>query len=262
MKLQQEEQQQKPNKSTKKYDKVTKKIKKLLGATAQTFIPELCEALKQDWYPYLTEEQIRNDKKIRDSIRDKILEDWSNESMYHSEDSIWSNGVILRWVPKWLKNPSEKLTMETARDAKIKSKSQISEREKQKLEQIVEELPDSVIVQEEEPVPDEEFYGTLQELGVAPYGETGKSTRALTGDISEHAYKLFAALTNMSSPPNTSDNLLVDYIRPSREFRRGLMLEVDSHRRTAIHNALHYASVAIEDMIQIISEIDKQEEEK
>jgi hypothetical protein len=40
------------------------------------------------------------------------------------------------------------------------------------------------------------------------------------------------------------------------------MLEVGSDRRTAIHNALHYASVAIEDMIEIINEIDKQEEEK
>ena len=102
---------------------------------------------------------------------------------------------------------------------------------------------------------DETFYETMQELGVAPYGETGRSTMALTGDISEYAYKLFAALTNNDSPPNESDDLIVDYIKPSREFRKGLMLEVDSHRRTAIHNVLHYASVAIEAMIEIINDV-------
>ena len=79
----------------------------------------------------------------------------------------------------------------------------------------------------------------------------------MTGAISESAYKLFAVLTNNKSPPNDTDDLIVDYIKPSREFRRGLMLEVGEDRRIAIHNALHYASVAIEDMIEIIDEIDK-----
>ena len=142
------------------------------------------------------------------------------------------------FLPKWLKNPLMQTDnqiehLRRANEAKIAKRIAISEREKQKLEQVAEELPDNVIIPEEEPVPDEEFYGTLQELGVATYGETGKSTRALTGAISEHAYKLFATLTNDSSPPNSRSDLLVDYIRPSRDFRRGLMLEVDSHRRTA-----------------------------
>ena len=61
----------------------------------------------------------------------------------------------------------------------------------------------------------------MQSLGIAPYGETGKSTMELTGDISEHAYKLFEALTNNNSPPNESDDLPVDYIKPSRECRKG-----------------------------------------
>ena len=82
-------------KFTKRYDKVVKKIKKLLGATAQTFIPELCEALSQDWYPYLTKEQIQNDKKLRDSIRNKIFEDWSHESIYIRSDDNF--GVMQRY---------------------------------------------------------------------------------------------------------------------------------------------------------------------
>lgn len=118
--------------------------------------------------------------------------------------------------------------------------------------------PEPKPIKDKEEQTDEEFNQTMQGLGVAPYGETGKSTMELTGAISEHAYKLFAALTNNDSPPNESDDLLVDYIKRSREFRKGLMLEVDKDRRTAIHNALHYVSVAIDDMIEIINDIDKE----
>lgn len=248
------------NRPTKNYDFVSNKVRKLLSATAQTFIPELCEALKNDWFPTMPEKELQKNKGIRDAIRDKILNEWSNETIYsHSQDNIWSDRTIKIFFPKWLRNPSENLTMETAREAKINKKLLISEHEKKKIEQIAEELPQDVIVEEEEETPTGLTDETMHELGVAPYGETGRSTRDLTGDISLYAYKLFAALTNNNSPPNTSDDLLVDYIRPSREFRRGLMLEVGSNRRAAIHNALHYASVAIEDMIEIIDEIDRKE---
>lgn len=214
--------------------------------------------------PTISESEIQKNKLLRDYIREKILEDWSYESVYkRSEDNIWSDATINHFFPKWLRHPSEKYTMEAAREAKFRKKILISEHEKQKIDKIAEELPDSVIVPEEEEESEEEkqkFFETAQDLGVAEYGETGKSTRDLTGDISENAYKLFAALTNNKNPPNERSDLLVDYIRPSREFRRGLMLEVDHRRRVAIHNALHYVSVAVEDMIEIIDEIDKQEE--
>jgi hypothetical protein len=253
------------NKPTKKYDKVTTKIRKLLGATAQTFIPELCQALKDDWFPTMSEKDLQNNKGIRDAIRERIFEDWSSERGIYSQDNIWSDATINNWLPTWLRNPiQQESNKENLRKAteirKIQLKSSISEREKQKLDQIAEDLPDSVIVpdrEEETEDEKEQWNQTFQELGVAPYGETGKSTRQLTGAISESAYKLFAALTNNDTPPTKSSDLLVDYIRPTREFRRGLMLEVDPSRRAAIHNALHYASVAIEDMIEIIREIDK-----
>ena len=261
-KLQQQEEQYKPssNKSTKKYDKVTQKIRKLLGATAQTFIPELAQALKDDWFPTMPHEELQQNKGIRDAIRDKILNDWSYDSrLSYSKDNVWNDATINHFLPKWLKNPSEKYTMESAREAKIRKKILISEHEKKKIEQIAEDLPDTVIVPEEEESEEdkEKWNETMQELGVAEYGETGKSTRDLTGAISLHAYKLFAALTNIKNPPTSSDDLLVDYIRPSREFRKGLMLEVDARRRASIHNALHYVSVALEDMIETINEIDK-----
>lgn len=243
---------------TKNYDEVANKVRKLLSATAQTFIPELCNALKNDWFPTMPEKDLQQNKGIRDAMRDKIVNEWSNESVFsHSQDNIWKESTIKLYFPKWLRNPSEKLTMEAARNAKIKETSLISEREKKKIEQIAQDLPEEVIPEEEERKPNFLTDETMHELGVAPYAETGKSRNELTRDIVGPAYKLFAALTNNNSPPNEDDDLLVDYIRPSREFRRGLMLEVGSRERINIHNILHYVTVVAEDMIEIIDEIER-----
>src|SRR4249920_3754990 len=141
----------KKHSGTKRYDVVAKKIRKLLSATAQTFIPELCEALRLDWYPELSEEQIHNDKEARDSIRDKIFGDWSRDQGKHSEDNIWTDMTIRRNLTDWLRNPNSQTEsnlerLSRMRDEKMKRKSLISEREKQKLEDVANKLPDSVII--------------------------------------------------------------------------------------------------------------------
>jgi len=257
-------------KPTKKYDEVSNKIRKLLSATAQTFIPELAEALKDDWFPTMHHKDLQNNKGLRDEMRDKILNDWSSESPYsHAKDNIWNDRTILWFLPKWLKNPNKQGESATEHanlmnEAKIAKKIAISEREKQKLQQLVDELPDDVIVPDEgegneKAEKEQKFWETAQEIGVAEYGETGKSRRELVGDIMGNAYKLFAALTNNMSPPTPSSDILVDYIRPSREFRKGLMLETDRTKRVYLHNILHYVSVALEDMIEIIDEIEKKQ---
>lgn len=45
-----EDKRKRRNEILPKNDKVSKKIRKLLGVTAQTFIPELCQALKENWF--------------------------------------------------------------------------------------------------------------------------------------------------------------------------------------------------------------------
>lgn len=264
---QQQQKESKPDKPTPKYDKVSNKIRKLLSATAQTFIPDLCRALREDWYPTISEDEIHHNKSFREYIREKIFDDWSSEQGIYSKDNIWNNATIKVSLPDFLKNPAKQTEshlekLARMREEKLKKKFSLSQPQKDKVKQLAEELPDSVIVPEEEEEEPKNKWLTdevLHELGAAPYGETGRSTSALTGDISEHAYKLFAALTNNKNPPTSSDDLLVDYIRPSREFRHGLMLEVDHRRRVEIHNVLHYVSVALEDMIDIIKEIESEE---
>ena len=147
----------------------------------------------------MSHNELQNNKGIRDAIRNKILNEWSNETLFsHSQDNIWNDRTIQWFLPKWLKNPNKQGESATEHanlmnEAKIGKKIAISEREKKKLEQVAEELPDSVIVPDEDKEEEEKqkFWETVQELGVAEYGETGKSRRELVGDIMGNAYKLF-----------------------------------------------------------------------
>jgi hypothetical protein len=231
----------KPTTTKKTYEErlheIKLQIRKTVGELGYLFIPELCELLKEE-HPEFSNK----------SIQEQVIEDCSD---------IWERSSIYVYLPSWVHNQKQvqaaKKRWETKNADKVKNlKNVFKISEKIDLQE-----PTLPISTTKEDTKDEQFDQTLQELGVAPYGETGKSTMTLTSEISEHAYKLFAALTNNDSPPDESDDLIVDYIKPSREFRKGLMLEVDKDRRTEIHNALHYASVAIEDMIEIINDIDK-----
>ena len=42
-------------------------------------VPELCNALREDWYPSLTDEQIRDNKQALEKIKAKILKEQSEQ---------------------------------------------------------------------------------------------------------------------------------------------------------------------------------------
>jgi hypothetical protein len=229
----QEQEQQQKKKIKKTYDERSQEIRlemrRTIGKFGYIYIPELCELLKEQ-EPNLTNQE----------IKDRIESDWGD---------VWEISSIRQYFPSSLHDQirvkQAKKAWETKNARKLNS-----------VKTVFTEL-DNIVLSPAPPEIDEEFDVERHRLGLAEYGNTGKTVFELTGDISEHAYDLFAALTNIKSPPNPSDDLLVDYIRPSREFRKGLMLEVDESTRTEIHNALHYASVALKDMIEIIREIDE-----
>lgn len=233
---------QQESKTKKSYFELMNEFKTVSKKMAVVFVPQLANALKEenpDWDIYQLKSTLLNDC-VENGWNEQYIE---RVIRIHVPQLNEGNINHFRSVNSWKTKHANKLIAAS-----------------QKFTDDTKDIPlppePKETTTEEEEEEKEQFNQELQGLGLAPYGETGKSPHELTGDISEHAYKLFAALTNMKSPPNTSSDLLVEYIRPSREFRKGLMLEVDSRRRINIHNALHYASVAIEDMIEIIKEIE------
>jgi hypothetical protein len=225
--------QEQKKKLKKSYDERLHEIKlqmrKTVGELGYLFIPELCELLKEEHSEYTNQQ-----------IQQQVTDDCCD---------IWETSSIYKYLPSWIHNQKQveaaKKRWETKNADKLKNLRNVS-----KIFDKV-DLPEANIQQ---PDRGEELDQEMHELGLAKFGETKKSLRELKGRIYESADYIFKALTDKDSPPDESDDLMVDYIKPTREFRRSLILELDEGDRTLIYNKLHYASVAIEDMLNIIKE--------
>jgi hypothetical protein len=214
----------------KSYAQLLEEAKGIMSKTAAVYIPELCEALKSE-QPELSNTEIKQQIEL-------------------DLEGIWKPTTILTSLPSWIhdqkKVQASKLGWERQNTRKvIAAKKIIADLEKINLPEANIKQPDRT----------EEVDQEMHELGIAKFGDSDKSIRELKGRIYQSATDLFEALTDKETPPDESDDLIVDYIKPTREFRRSLILELDEGDRTLIHNKLHYASVAIEDMIKIISEV-------
>ena len=52
--------------------------------------------------------------------------------------------------------------------------------------------------------------------------------------------------------PHLVDDLVLDYLKPSREFRSGVFYEVDNNMRVSLYNVLTYVRDAIDDTLQLL----------
>ena len=103
---------------------------------------------------------------------------------------------------------------------------------------------------------DEKLEQELYKFGLGEFGTTGKSLRTLFGDITSSANSLFKALA-LDDIPRRDEDFIVNYIKPTREFRRSLALELNENQRTIIHKYLSYTIEMAEDMIEMIREVDE-----
>jgi len=69
--------------------------------------------------------------------------------------------------------------------------------------------------------------------------------------------ELIKALTNRKYTP--TQDVLFDLIRPTREFRKGLYLELNETERAYLWNYLGMVYYVIDDMIDIMDELEKNE---
>lgn len=223
-----QEQKQKV-KAKKTYAELLEEFSNTRKKIAVIYVPLLCEAMRDE-----------NPTMAFSEIKEKVVND--------AVDQGWNYGHITRCLPSWLieDDPHHKRQVkayETRNQNKLKTI-----REKFILN--TQEIPEPPAPKEREI--SEETDEQLTELGMARIGETGKTISALYGDITESAAALFKALTGKYYMPNEDEDLTTEYIKPTREFRRGLALDLDEKRKTTLHNWLHYTSAAIEDMIAIL----------
>lgn len=75
--------------------------------------------------------------------------------------------------------------------------------------------------------------------------------------INEHTARLCFNLSNIWHIPESTDDIEVDYIRKSREFRTMLVSELTPVSRKGIYTRLNYLSALVEETISFIENVDK-----
>jgi ParB/RepB/Spo0J family partition protein len=88
-------------------------------------------------------------------------------------------------------------------------------------------------------------------------GEKGIDIAKYEAAINKHTARLCFRLSNISKMPEPTDDVEVDYIRKSREFRKMFVSELDSMHRAGIHSRLNYLSGLIEEMMDEIEKVHK-----
>jgi hypothetical protein len=254
---------------TPNYDKVTHDVKKLLTATAATYIPELCDALRQDWFPRATDNTFARDenKPVRDEIRERILDDWSNQRNWL--DSPWGDDRIRLWFPDWLKHPNHveanKIGSAASVAARKYSQKLLSERSDfQNLSRNLPEIPKqlSQLQEEEEEEVSYESYKPYE----PPEPEMPTPQRVYEDTVT-YAEKLWSTLvtTNIHKPkkliPAQTSDPLIDFIKPSRKVwlrtLKGLSAEDSGHMQMC----LVWLNKLIQDRLQQAAELNKERTE-
>lgn len=241
----QETKQKKKLKKTRK--QVIEEFRSVLNKTKAVFVRELCEAIRDENPIWEGREDL--DDGAKDDIRQMVYSD--------CEELGLNKGTVTGYLSSWLQYDS---MIRGSIKGWEKRNAQALEKTKKNLElskQIsLPNPPEPKQIEEKyTPLDDEEHDKELHSLQMDKFGTTGKSIRELYGDITHYANGLFKTMTEKEMPYADNEDLIVDYIKPSREYWRSLMLEFDETKRTRTHNELSFLAELIEDRLQIINEV-------
>jgi hypothetical protein len=221
-------QQQQQKKLKKSYSALIEEIRSVMSKTAAVYIPELCTALAVE-DPHLS------NKEIKDRI-------------YLDLNGIWEESTIEKSFPSWIHNPGKVATAKKAWETKNAKKSSSVEKIITELNKV--DLPEPRLPEIRYEHEELDFEGGR----LATYGEKGKTISQLKGNITYHTARLFEALTESDHLPFDSEDLTVDYIKPTRQFRKSLVLELDEQGRKTVWNALGAVEAAIQDTLDILED--------
>lgn len=227
-----QQQEQKKKKLKKSYAELLEEFMSTKKRIAVVYIPLLCEALKDE----------NPDMKYTD-IKDKIV--------YDAEQQGWDKQYILRCLPSWLveDDPRHKLAV---KNWEKRHANQIKESYK-KFDLYTKQTP-------EPPEPKESYEHEDLDLEggrLAIYGEKGKLISQQKGDITYHTARLFEALTEIDHLPHKDEDLILDYVKPTRQYRKSLILELDEQSRKTVWNALGAVEAVIQDTLDLLEEEQK-----
>jgi hypothetical protein len=243
------------NRPTPHLDEVQKKINKLLRATAASYIPEACEALRKDWNPTMSDDRFRDpvNLALQKAYREKILRTLCVDIGYNPDEGVWRQWQFDQYWPSFLKNPrvQEAGNFEKSKQARsLRNFQKNAQEQTRSFDRIADKLPEPP----KEPEPDLIYPQAGMETWPSKYQKLGGSTKtSLTkmGDIRDACRELFTALTDKEYMPHMHEDLENDIIKPTREYRK-FVYELDEHEQAGLYNWLVCTQAAINDMLEII----------
>lgn len=246
------------NKPTPRLDKISSDFYKILSATAAKFIPDACKALIEDWK--VSSEALKNpaNKKLRDAMREKILDRFSKD---REPRAIWNDEGVKKYFPDEFRNPIAQEGTKYSAIENLKAAHKAVRKYQQKIvekstifDKLVKDLPEPP--KEEEP---EEITGGWS-MGPSKYQKLGEETKSpLTkmGDIRDGSRIFWNALTGEEKDnkymPHMGEGPIVDLIRKTREYRK-FVYELDDNEREGLHEWITFAVEAGNDMLKILEE--------
>lgn len=221
------------DKPTPHLDAVQNKVNKLLKATAASYIPEACEALRKDWNPTMPDAIFRQSENLalQKQYRQKILETFAVE--YNPTDGVWAEHYIQMYWPKWLTNPKQEEVaqkMQSAKEAKkVSNFIHFAQEQTKSLDKIAAKLPEPPKIEASEPVFVEQQEETETQIEGTDEAEQKQFTiQRMDGELKSAEHSLWCALTGERNLPNSRDDLINDHIKPTRQFRNNLFYELES----------------------------------
>ena len=209
------------------YAELLEMYKGLLTKTADAYIPELFEALHKE----------RADWK-NDELESKIVKDL---------EGINKPSTIHGYRPDWMKNPNRIRGGQKAATT-LTQKNYVRQQTREKLEQIDEQTP--------EPEQDENSQTTTKgqplDQWEDEHPEIAPSPFELIGEINKSIDRLWRALTGIRYMPTKEDNVQIDHIKPTRQFRNDIAKGSSETERTYLYNWLVWLRMAEDDMFNIL----------
>src|SRR5215510_3202291 len=231
--MQQQKQQQKPKKTR---EQVKEEFRKALHLVIKTFVDELAIAIRDENPIWFGRENLEGS--VKEEIRESIFADCSEFDL--------NTGTIRNAFPSWLQ--SEKRREMNVRAWERKNAAKLQNMNQKFIELTKIDLP-------EPPKPKEDTEGEGWDLEggrTVTYGEKEKSYSTMKGTITLRCAQLFEALTEINHLPFGRDDLENDYIKPSRDYRKTIVLESDDQSRTTLWNCLGAVDSVIQDMLELL----------
>lgn len=226
-------QQRKKNK--KSYEELLNEAREIASKTAAAFVPQMADALREE-----------NPEWTNQEIKDRIETDCYG---------IWKESTIYQYLPSWLHNQEEVARAKKRWEKKHAEEQQALIKNINRFRELPFQEPSLPLSVGDEEEPDE----YIDEPMLESYGDNEESPLTVYGKINGPMRELFKALTNKELPTSTEIDLILEYLKPTREYRKGIFYEIEKDMRTYMYNAMVYTRDALNDTLKILDEIDKQE---